>query len=63
MSDHEDYCPQSWTWIKKKDLGEILEGRALTVRLTGIVCGVLSAPGSLTVMVAEYVPGDRDEVE
>jgi hypothetical protein len=36
---------------------------ALTVRLTGIVCGVLLAPVAVTVIVAEYVPALSPELE
>jgi hypothetical protein len=36
---------------------------ALTVRVTGIVCGVLLAPVAAMVIVAEYVPAPSPEVE
>jgi hypothetical protein len=37
-------------------------GTALTVRLTGIVCGELVAPEAVMVIVAEYVPAESPEV-
>ncbi len=45
-------------------LSEILgeAGTAITVKLTAIVCGLLSAFGSLIVMVALRVPADNPEV-
>ena len=48
-----------------KELGlfDILAlGAAVTVKLTGMVCGVLLAAGSLIVIVAEYVPEDKELV-
>jgi len=49
---------------KEVGLREMLGWRkAFTVRFTGIVCGVLPAPGSLTVIVAENAPEDKEEVK
>ena len=42
---------------------EIVNGAALTVRVTGIVCGELVAPVAVMVIAAEYIPAASPEVE